>query len=295
MLRDREERKGSRGARGGCIRIRPMCNRNGAPALAEALAGRRAEEAVPELVARLGDKIFAFSLKFCGNREDAEDLVQETFLQAFRKWEQFEGRSSPSSWLYRIAARGCQRMSRKRAGEPPRIDSLDKELPSGQALAAELPSTKDGPLDEELRREAAEIVDRGLARLPAEYRLPLVLKEIAELTLREIAEILGIKEATAKTRVHRGRLALRAELTDQLGQPVAAAGDHPHQVCLDLLRSKMDAMDRGVDFPVPEKELCGRCRAFVDSLDLTAAACRWISGGELPESVRRELETRFRA
>ncbi len=245
-------------------------------------------------MARLGDKIFAFSLKFCGNREDAEDLVQETFLQAFRKWDQFEGRSGPSSWLYTIAARGCQRMHRRRAGEPSRIDSLDEESPSGLSLVARLRSPDGGPLDEELRREAAEIVDRGLAALPVEYRLPLVLKEIAELSLREIAEILGVKEATVKTRVHRGRLALRAALTRQLGVPGAAAGGHPHQVCLDLLRSKMDAMDRGVEFPVDEEELCGRCREFVDSLDLTAAACRWVSGGELPDSLRRKLEARFR-
>ena len=260
---------------------------------AAALTGRRAEEAVAELMARLGNRVFTFGLKFCGNREDAEDLVQETFLQAFRKWDQFEGRSSPSSWLYTIAARRCQRMSRKRAGEPARIDSLDEQLPSGLALASRLPSPDGGPLDEELRREAAEIVDRGLARLPVEYRLPLVLKEIAELSLREIAEILGVKEATVKTRVHRGRLALRARLAERLGAAGETGGDHPHQVCLDLLRSKMEAMDRGVEFPVPAEELCGRCRAFVDSLDLTRELCRWVAGGELSESLRRRLEEQF--
>jgi RNA polymerase sigma-70 factor (ECF subfamily) len=260
----------------------------------DGFVGRSAEEAVSELLARLGDKIFAFSLKFCGNREDAEDLVQETFLQAFRKWDQFEGRSSPSSWLYMIAARGCQRMNRKRSGEPARIESLDEALPSGLTLAAKLPSIEDGPLDEELRREAAEIVDRGLAKLPPEYRLPLVLKEIAELSLRQIGEILGVKEATVKTRVHRGRLILRSELTGQLGEPIATAGGHPHQVCVDLLLSKMDAMDRGVEFAVGGDEMCDRCRAFVHSLDVTGAACRWVQGGELPESVRRTLEARFR-
>ncbi len=261
----------------------------------QALVGRSPEEAVPELVARLGDRIFAFSLKFCGNREDAEDLVQETFLQAYRKWSQFEGRSSPASWLYTMAARACQRRNRRRAGEPPRLDSLDEAPPVGLSLVARLPALEDDPLDHELRREAAEIVDRGLARLPVDYRLPLVLKEIAELSLREIAEILGVKEATVKTRVHRGRLALRAALTEGLGEPLESADDHPHQVCLDLLRSKMDAMDRGVEFPVPEAELCGRCQAFLHSLDLTGAACRWVHGGELSDALRRKLEDRFAA
>lgn len=259
----------------------------------DALMEKRAEEAVPELMATLGDKVFRFSLKFCGNREDAEDLAQETFLQAFRKWDQFEGRSSPSSWLYAIAARGCLRMRRKHSGEPERIQSLDEELPSGLSLVAKLPSREDGPLDEELRKEAVEIVDRALARLPLRFRLPLVLKEIAELSLGEISEILGVKEATVKTRVHRGRLFLRAELTRHLGEPLETGDDHEHQVCLDLLRAKMDALDRGVEFPVNPDNLCLRCKTFVESLDAAGEACRWVSGGDFPESLRQELEARF--
>lgn len=257
------------------------------------LVGSKAEEAVPQLIDELGDRVFSFSLKFCGNREDAEDLVQETFLQAFRKWDQFEGRSNPSSWLYTIAARGCQRMHRKRVGEPERVDSLDEQLPSGLDLISRLPSREDGPLDEELKREAAEVVDRALAELSAEYRLPLVLKEIGELSLAEIASVLGVKEATVKTRVHRGRLALRAALVRQMGEEDEARDRHPHQVCLDLLYSKMDAMDRGVELPVPAEQLCDRCRSFVDSLDLTADACRWFEGGGLPEPLRATILSRF--
>ncbi|MDH3405153.1 MAG: sigma-70 family RNA polymerase sigma factor [Acidobacteriota bacterium] len=257
----------------------------------DTLVGRPASQALPALVERHGRKVLLLGLKFCGNREDAEDLVQETFLQAFRKWDRFEGRSSPTSWLYAIAARGCQRMRRRRSGEPRHVESLDAELPSGTALAAELRSSAGDPFDDELRRRAAEVVDRALGRLPADYRLPLILKEIGELSLREIGEILGVKEATVKTRVHRGRLALRAELAESLGAARPRTGDHPHQVCLDLLGAKLDAMDRGVPFPVPDEELCARCKAFVDSLDLTAEACRWVEGGELSPRLRRRLET----
>lgn len=260
---------------------------------AERLVGRTAEEAVSELVTELGGKIFAFGMKFCGNREDAEDLVQETFLQAFRKWDQFEGRSSPSSWLYTIASRTCQRRNRKRAGEPAHLASLDEELPTGLALGAKLPSPDDGPLEKELRKEAVEIVDRALARLPEDYRLPLVLKELAELSLREIAQILEIKEATVKTRVHRGRLALRAELVQNLAQEHHITTDHSKQVCLDLLQSKMEAMDRGAEFPVRPEDLCERCGAFLQSLDMAADACRWVHGGELPEKLRSRLTAGF--
>lgn len=258
------------------------------------LAGRPAGEAVAQLVERYGGKIFSLGLKLCGNRNDAEDLAQETFLLAYRKWRQFEGRSAPSSWLYSIATRACQRRHRRRVGEPARLESLDDPLPSGETLVAHLPSPEDGPFDDQLRREAAEVVDRALVKLPLRFRLPLVLKELAELSLREIAAILGIEESTVKTRVHRARMALRTELESGLARrsaPLSPA--HPRQICLDLLRAKMEALDRGAPFPVPGEELCSRCDALFDSLDLTVAACRWVRGGALPESLRRTLVAAF--
>ena len=254
-----------------------------------ALLGRPAGEAVAELMEREGARILGLGLRLCGNRADAEDLVQETFLQAFRKWEQFEGRSSPSSWLYTIAARVCQRRHRLRAGEPARVESLDELLPSGEARLAQLPSPEETAFDGRLRNELAGYVDRALEDLAPDFRMPLVLKEIAELSLSEIAEILDVKEATVKTRLHRGRLALRKALVANLPREPGPPPDHSRQVCLDLLRSKMEAMDRGVEFPVARDELCTRCRSVFDSLDLTVAACRWIHQGELSDGLRARL------
>lgn len=260
----------------------------------DALVGEPAPKAVPLLVERYGSKMMGLGLKLCRSREEAEDLVQETFLQAFRKWEQFKGDSTPSSWLYTIAARICQRRHRRRSGEPAHLESLDELLPIGGSSIVDLPSAHEGPFDEQLRREAAEVVDRALAQLPLDFRLPLVLKEIAELPLRQIADILGVKEATVKTRVHRARLALRKELAPTLPQRAAPPPDHPRQVCLSLLESKLEALDRGVPFPVANEELCSRCRALFDSLDLTAEACRWVRGGELPAALRHKLITEMR-
>lgn len=255
----------------------------------EAVVGRPAGEAIPRLVEREGARVLGLSLKLCRNRADAEDLVQETFLQAFRNWDQFEGRSDPSSWLYTIAARACARRYRRRSGEPARMESLDELLPSGEARVAMVPSGGGSAFDEHRRREIGEIVDRALGALPRDFRVPLVLKEIAGLSLREIAEVLDLKPATVKTRVHRGRLALRKELASNLPSRTAPPPDHEREVCLDLLRSKLTAMDRGVEFPVPDEELCERCRSLFDSLDLTAEACRWIHEGPLPDRLRLEL------
>ena len=109
------------------------------------------------------DDLFAEDLPEEGS--SYQDLVQETFLQAFRKWDQFEGRSAPSSWLYTIAARICQRRNRLRSGEPAKVESLSELLPSGQPRVATIPSFDDSQLDEQLRREAQERVDRALAKL----------------------------------------------------------------------------------------------------------------------------------
>jgi RNA polymerase sigma-70 factor (ECF subfamily) len=255
---------------------------------------RPAQEAVAELVERDGARILGLGLKLCGNRADAEDLVQETFLQAFRKWDQFEGRSSPSSWLYTIAVRICRRRHRLRAGEPARIESLDELLPSGDLKVAQIPSLEESAFDGRLRQELAVVVDRALEALPLDFRLPLVLKEIADLSLSEIAEVLAIKEATVKTRLYRARLALRKELVASLPREPAPPPDHPRGVCLDLLRGKMAAMDRGVPFPVAGDELCTRCRSMFDSLDLTIAACRWIHEGTLSDALRDGLISELR-
>lgn len=83
-----------------------------------------AAAAVSRLFEEHGARLYRLGLRFCGSADEAQDLVQEVFLQAFRKWDQFDGRSAPATWLYTIAARRCQRRHRRRAGEPRSLLSL---------------------------------------------------------------------------------------------------------------------------------------------------------------------------
>jgi RNA polymerase sigma-70 factor (ECF subfamily) len=249
--------------------------------------------AVSLLLEEHGGKIYALGLRLCGGEADAQDLVQETFLSAFRHWQGFEGRAKASTWLYTIAARACQRLHRKRAGEPAHLASVEELLPSrqrGVPDTALLADGEDDPETAQLRRETRERVQRALAAIPPHFRIPLVLKDIAELPLAEIASALGIKEATVKTRVHRARLALRQVLAEGLPERAAAAPSHERRVCLDLLRAKQEAMDRGETLPVRESELCERCRSLFDTLELTRDTCLALGRGELPEPVRRLVE-----
>lgn len=254
-----------------------------------------AQQAVSQWMEEYGGKIYGLGLRLCGSPEEAEDLVQETFLQAYRNWDRFEGRSSPSSWLFTIASRVCQRRHRRRSGEPVRMESLERLLPSGERDVPDVPDGSDGPLDEQLRREAQEAVEAAIARIPLAFRLPLVLKDIAELSIAEIAGALGLREATVKTRVHRARLALRREMVKRLPRRPAPPPDHERRVCLDLLQAKQEALDRGADLPLAPGELCDRCRSLFSTLDLTQEACRAIGRGELPPVVRELVRRRLAA
>jgi RNA polymerase sigma-70 factor (ECF subfamily) len=245
-----------------------------------------AAQAIPALVEMYGDKLYRLGLHQCGSADEAHDLVQDIFTTAWRKWNQFEGRSEPSSWLYTIAVRICRRRHRLRAGEPRRLVPLEELLPDHGRPMAVVPEPSD-PLADAIRREARETVDRGIARLPVHYRLPLLLKEIAELPIEEVSRILGLKEATVKTRLHRARLLLRKELEEVLPKSDLPAPDHARTICLDLLRAKQEALDHGVPFPVPDAELCSRCRALFDTLDLTQACVQIRRGEGLPDGVRQ--------
>lgn len=248
-----------------------------------------AREAIPRLLDAHGGQIYGLGLRLCGGPEDAQDLVQETFLNAFRKWDQFEGRSDPATWLYTIAVRACRRLNRKRSGEPRHIESLSELVPAGDEALPIVPANDDDPLEEQLRRDAAEAVERALVTIPLRFRLPLVLKDIAEFSIPEVGEVLGVKEATVKTRIHRGRLLLRKALAEALPGEELPPSAHPRSVCLSLLHAKLEALDRGVAFPLPPTELCSRCRRLFSTLDLAREVCRGLAGGELPEPVRRLL------
>ena len=251
----------------------------GAPA-----AGQDASEALPLLLAEHGDKIHRLGLKLCGTPEDADDLVQEVFLLAFRKWLQFHGESSPATWLYTIAARACQRQKRLRAGQPRTLASLSQLLPSSSGPVLDLPAAGAGPLDAQLRREARDSVEKALATLPLHYRMALILKDIAELETQDVARILGIKPATVKTRVH-----LRQALLDDLPTRDAPPPLYHRRVCLDLLHAKQEALDRGVPFPLAQEEVCDRCRSLFNTLDLARDACLEVAAGRMPAPLRQAL------
>ncbi len=252
------------------------------------------DEAIPALLEEHGGLILSLGRRMCHSPEIAEDLVQETFLQAYRNWEQFEGRSSAKTWLYTIAMRTCQRLQRRRAGQPAKVSSLDTLLPMGEATMGVVDVEADSPLDAQLRDEGKKQIEEAIVGLPEEFRVPVILKDILGFSIKEVAEIADVKEATVKTRVHRARLRLRQALDSILPRKELPPVEYSMQVCMDLLRLKQEAIDRG-DNSHPELNdiVCVRCNVLFKTLDCTVDACQELSEGRMPSQLRDRILMHF--
>lgn len=245
-------------------------------------------EAIARLFDEYGPLVYSLGLRMCDSPDAAEDLVQETFMRALSSWEGFEGRAKPSTWLYTIASRACQRMRRRRAGEPRRLEPIERLLPSGDEGVIQLPSGDD-PSERAAMSEAIDAVRGAIAELPLDFRLPFVLKEVLEFKVAEIAEVLGVSENTVKTRLHRARLKVRSALAEALPGHSPGPPDHDREECLVLLKAKQEALDRDARFPVPDEDLCERCRSVFGTLDLGRDVCRSLRAGEFPEPLRERI------
>ncbi|HEX2837899.1 MAG TPA: sigma-70 family RNA polymerase sigma factor [Phycisphaerales bacterium] len=248
--------------------------------------------AIPALLGKHGPRLHSVALRLCGNRADADDMVQEVFLQAFRKWHTFKGNADPGTWLYAIAARSCKARMRRKGGVDRRMPAVSQLMPWREHTVMEVAAAPEDEEDPAERQEAIARVQGAIARLPEHLRIPLVLKEVLGVSVHDVGGALGLAENTVKTRLHRARLALRKSMAARAASVEAPAPIYEKQVCMDLLKAKMDAMDRGgtaAGFRVPQAEVCARCRAVFRELDLVQDACGQLAEGEMPAKLRAAI------
>jgi RNA polymerase sigma-70 factor, ECF subfamily len=190
----------------------------GAETTDEALAARAAagdEPAFEDLVTRYQARLFRLARRLTGDDGDAQDALQEAFLQAYRGLASFRGEARFSTWLYRIATNAALMQRRARQRRP--AESLEAYLPRFDAAGghaatpAELsaPCRVEDVLDRQLLAEKARA---GIESLPDLYREAFVLRDLEELPTSEVAEVLGLEPAAVRQRVHRARLMLRGYL-----------------------------------------------------------------------------------
>ena len=171
-------------------------------------------EAMEKIVERYEKRIFTFGLKMCGHLQDAEDIVQETFLNAFKYLKDFREETQLKNWLFKIAATACIRKRRKKKCEPDHEISLESFIPhNGADTRYEIPDWSDDPSNNMLRSELKRIIDAAIQTLSHKYRLVFTLRDIEGFSTQETADILGISSQSVKTRLHRARLFLREKIS----------------------------------------------------------------------------------
>ncbi|HZA39853.1 MAG TPA: sigma-70 family RNA polymerase sigma factor, partial [Actinomycetota bacterium] len=172
--------------------------------LSRFLAGN--EDAFTELMRRHEDRVFALAMRMTGNRADALDATQETFIQAFRKAARFRGDSAFGTWLWRIGINACNDVLRKRKRAPVPEEEPPEEQSVGDSTA----------IDESVVTRL-ELRD-ALAELSDDYREAVAMHDLGGIPYEEIAQLTGVSIGTVKSRISRGRKRL-AHLLEQGSTP----------------------------------------------------------------------------
>ena len=166
-----------------------------------------------DLVKRYDQKLYNFGLRMCRDHSDAEDMVQETFLNVFRYLKDFRYESQFKNWLYKIAASTCIKKRRKSKFAPEKELSLDEFRPGDETEPPDrVPEWALMPLDKVLNEELAGAINREILAIPKKYRMVIVLRDVEGFSTAETAQILNISSANVKVRLHRARLYLRDKL-----------------------------------------------------------------------------------
>ena len=174
-------------------------------------AGRGDDRAFHALIDRHGPRLLRLARSLCGNAADAEDVLQETFVGAFRGLRRFEGRSSVRTWLSRILV--TQVAVQRRRGGRHRHLSLSAAEARADEGGADAPSPAAGGPAGASAADSRMDLDAAIQSLSPDHREVVVLREIEGMSYEEIAEVLGVPRGTVESRLHRARLELRRRLT----------------------------------------------------------------------------------
>ena len=268
-----------------------------------------------EALALLQKTIFSFSMKVCGQRQDAEDTMQEVLLKSVLNLPKFDSPKALMVWLYKVAKNRCL-MSRRKSRFAPKEDlSLEELIPDRQELQR-LSGGPDGtPETSLLRRENAKLLREAVQRLPAEYRLILVLHDMEELSDSDVAEITGLRLGTIRVRLHRARLFVRKELAKQdqhrVRRETAKPSGEMHlraqprqRRCKEMFAQLSNYLDDELDDSLCEElekhiDGCEPCKAFLSSLEKSIQQCR-TAPNESPDPrvaarLRRELLSEYQS
>jgi RNA polymerase sigma-70 factor (ECF subfamily) len=260
------------------------------------LAAVRAGDAsaLETLLVRYQPRLYRFSLRMCGNVDEAGDVAQDSLISMARSLRDFRGDASVSSWLYTIARRNCMRKRRRSKFAPAREESLD--APASES-AGRVTDPSPTPEQSATNREIEIALTRAIDALDPPQREVLVLRDVEGLSAPEVARILEISVDAVKSRLHRARLAVRGQLAPMLGsRPPDAAGP---TICPDVLTLFSRHLEGQLDSSVcatMEAHLaqCGHCRGACESLKRTLALCRQLPTPDVPAPLAASIRASLR-
>jgi RNA polymerase sigma-70 factor (ECF subfamily) len=180
------------------------------------------EDAFTLLVRRYQQPLINFIARFINDRDSAEDLAQETFIRIFKAAQRYEpGQAHFKTWMYHIAKNLCKNEIRNRDRRNRyKVDSVVSSGTDSSGdmeeidLIANAPANLDFQPEVALeRKELSNAIQKAIAELPEQYRLPLVLRDLQGLSYDEISEVLKLRSGTTKSRINRARLMLKDKLT----------------------------------------------------------------------------------
>jgi len=277
------------------------------------LIQRKDTKSLEDALALLQKTVFSFSMKVCGQRQDAEDTMQEVLLKSVPNLPKFDSPKALVVWLYKVAKNRCLMSRRKSKFAPKEALSIEELMPDRRELHG-LSGNPDGTAETSLlRRENARRLRRAVQKLPPEYRLILVLHDMEELPDTDIAEITGLRQGTIRVRLHRARLFVRKELAKPdryrmrqgkakpLSEGRISAESRPGR-CKDMFAELSNYLDDELDDSLCEElekhmDGCEPCKAFLSSLEKSIRQCR-TAPNESPDPriaarLRRELISEY--
>lgn len=172
-------------------------------------------EAFQNLYGVFGERIFNYIYRLCGSREDAEDLTQDTFIQAFRKLGTLKENKKIQSWLYRIAQNNVYQKFRSKG---PQTESLDQDDAQELSETQNRTTPRKNPEENVLSEELEELIEEVIESLPEKYRQVFVLAAVQKLSYQEISEIVNRSLASVKSDIHRARVVVRDQIKEYLGE-----------------------------------------------------------------------------